>query len=89
MPTYSYQCKDGHKTETVKLMTEHTKTIICPDCGQEANQVLSGGSYATVDNMKPYKCVVSGEVVTTRTQRKEIMRKYDLVETGDTKGAHR
>ena len=43
---------------------------------QVAN-VLGGGS------MQGYKCPVSGEWVTSRRQRKEIMARHGLVEAGD------
>jgi putative FmdB family regulatory protein len=43
MPTYEYQCPDGHRFEKFQKMSEkpHAK---CPVCGKPATRKISGGA---------------------------------------------
>ncbi|MBA3554111.1 MAG: zinc ribbon domain-containing protein [Gemmatimonadales bacterium] len=43
MPTYEYQCPEGHKFEKVQKMTDKPRTK-CPTCGKSAVRKISGGS---------------------------------------------
>lgn len=89
MPTYNYLCEDGHETEQILSIREHTSVTQCSTCGKEAKQVINRAPIGTVDNMASYRCPVTDTWVTTRRQRNEIMRTHNLVEMGDTKGVHR
>ena len=85
MPLYTYACpKCGEKdTEFNTVQDRH----VGPECcgaqmvleitpTQVAN-VLGGGS------MPGYVCPVSGDYVTSRKQRREIMARHGLIEAGD------
>ncbi len=43
MPTYEYQCPDGHVFEKFQKMTEKPRAK-CPVCGQTAIRKISGGA---------------------------------------------
>jgi putative FmdB family regulatory protein len=43
MPTYEYQCPDGHVFEKFQKMTEKPRAK-CPVCGQMATRKISGGA---------------------------------------------
>jgi putative FmdB family regulatory protein len=43
MPTYEYQCPDGHRFEKFQKMTEKPRTK-CPVCGKTATRKISGGA---------------------------------------------
>ncbi len=43
MPTYEYQCPEGHKFEKVQKMTDKPRAK-CPTCGKPAVRKISGGS---------------------------------------------
>ena len=43
MPTYEYQCPDGHGFEKFQKMTEKPRTK-CPVCGKTATRKISGGA---------------------------------------------
>jgi len=43
MPTYDYQCSDGHRFEVFQKMTDDPAST-CPECGKPAERVISGGA---------------------------------------------
>jgi putative FmdB family regulatory protein len=43
MPTYEYQCPDGHVFEKFQKMTERPRAK-CPVCGKPAVRKISGGA---------------------------------------------
>ena len=43
MPTYEYQCANGHAFEVIQRISEKPKAK-CPDCGAKAVRVISGGA---------------------------------------------
>jgi putative FmdB family regulatory protein len=43
MPTYEYECPDGHRFEKVQKMTDKPRAK-CPTCGKAATRKISGGS---------------------------------------------
>lgn len=42
MPTYEYQCTNGHLFERVQKMSDKPATK-CPECGAKASRKISGG----------------------------------------------
>jgi putative FmdB family regulatory protein len=43
MPTYEYQCPDGHEFEKFQKMTEKPRAK-CPTCGKVSARKISGGA---------------------------------------------
>ena len=43
MPTYEYQCPDGHVFEKFQKMTDKARAK-CPVCGKPATRKISGGA---------------------------------------------
>jgi len=43
MPTYEYQCPEGHEFELFQKMSDKPKAK-CPVCGRMANRKISGGA---------------------------------------------
>ena len=43
MPTYEYRCPNGHEFEQFQRMSE-PPVATCPQCGEEAARLLSGGA---------------------------------------------
>ena len=58
------------------MCCEQTKLVIKPV--QIQAQILGGG------NLPGYLCPVTGDYVTSRTKRREIMKEHNLIETGDS-----
>lgn len=43
MPTYEYRCPEGHEFEKFQRMSDPPQAD-CPECGQGAQRILSGGA---------------------------------------------
>lgn len=43
MPTYEYQCANGHDFELFQRISDRPKGK-CPECGAKATRVISGGA---------------------------------------------
>ena len=43
MPTYEYRCPAGHEFEKFQRMSD-PPVAECPDCGEQAERMLSGGA---------------------------------------------
>lgn len=43
MPTYEYRCPKGHEFERFQKMSDDP-VAECPECGQNAERLLSGGA---------------------------------------------
>jgi putative FmdB family regulatory protein len=43
MPTYEYECPEGHTFEKFQKMTDRTRAK-CPACGKAATRKISGGA---------------------------------------------
>lgn len=43
MPTYEYRCPRGHEFEKFQRMADPPVSE-CPECGEEAERILSGGA---------------------------------------------
>jgi putative FmdB family regulatory protein len=43
MPTYEYECPDGHRFEKFQKMTDKPRAK-CPTCGRTATRQISGGA---------------------------------------------
>lgn len=43
MPTYEYQCPNGHQFELFQKMSDEPRAS-CPECGEAAERLLSGGA---------------------------------------------
>jgi len=40
MPTYTYQCENGHEFDKITSVAEHSREAVCPSCEAEAIQVI-------------------------------------------------
>ena len=85
MPIYTYQCQDCERIQDAhRSIAKRNDSPVCPCGGDTAKKivpamvapVMGGGSFPG------YQCPVSNEFVTSRKQRREIMKRHDLVEKG-------
>lgn len=83
MPLYVYKCKACGKVEEAyrSIADRHTG----PECHGEMEFQISTPMIAPVlggGSIPGYQCPVSGEHVTSRRRRREIMKEHNLVEKG-------
>lgn len=89
MPTYEYQCPNGHEFELFQRMSDEPRAD-CPDCGEEAERLLSGGAgfifkgegfYSTDYRSEEYRKKASAE-----KEKKEDKTKTDGSGSSDGEG---
>lgn len=81
---YEYRCTQcGEPLEKHnKIEERHTGAPV--HCGQRAVlEIRTAPRDCFVDNMEEYRCPVTGQGVTTRRQRNEIMAREGLVDAND------
>ena len=44
MPTYEFRCPNGHEFERFLKMSEASPHLPCPECGADAERLVSGGA---------------------------------------------
>ena len=85
MPTYSYQCRCGKTKDDFRHIKQRHDGPLC-ECGNTMElkivptmlqPVLGGGDFPG------YQCPVTDKFVTSRKERREIMKRHDLVEPGN------
>ena len=60
MPTYTYECPDGHETDREFKMSECPDTIKC-ECGKIATKIINGGKYIIFKGWFPGEALKKGE----------------------------
>jgi putative FmdB family regulatory protein len=74
MPTYEYECPQGHSFEVFQKMTDEPVSS-CPECGEEARRKISGGA----------GFLFKGEGFYITDYRSEDYKKKASAEAGDSK----
>jgi len=90
---YDYACKScGSETERVnKIDDRHTNAPVC--CGEHMPIVIKKAPMGYVDRPIYYRCPVTNEGVTSKSQRREIMAReglvsaHELMQTKDQRNA--
>jgi putative FmdB family regulatory protein len=82
MPLYDYRCAVcGVETELYRSISDKATAPQHCDCDME--QFHSRAPMAAVQAETHYLCPASGEKITTRKQRMESFRKYNLADVSD------
>ena len=76
MPTYEYRCTAGHDFDLVQKMSDEPRAI-CPECGSEAQRLLSAGA----------GLLFKGEGFYITDYRSDAYRKAQKAETKGGEGA--
>lgn len=79
MPTYEYQCDQGHYFERVLMVKDYQVPQIC-DCGSPSKKLLSRPSVVKVAQDVCYSSPIDGRPITSWAQRKEDMQRSGCVE---------
>jgi len=85
MPTYEHRCeKCGDSFEEIRSMSAPQPTV-CVKCGGELRQIFTprNGAIYVQGDLPAYWSPLSGEMVTSRRQRREEMKRYGVVEVGN------
>lgn len=82
MPTYEYKCRDCSEftTKINRIANRKNKTPECR-CGGSTDFRISTPNISGASQFQAYPCPNSGELVTSRKTRAEIMKKHNLRES--------
>jgi len=81
MPVYPCKCECGHEEE-VFLPAEKYRDL--PEhCGKQMTRVFT--PHHVIEDMKPYKSVIDGKWITTRSKHRKHMREHGVIEVGNEK----
>lgn len=79
MPLYSYRCTQcDSATDHYSSIAERHNGPECCD-GRMTLQIVP---VAVVGEMKPYYCVATEQMVTSRKQRRDVIKQHGLIEAG-------
>jgi putative FmdB family regulatory protein len=83
MPTYSYECqKCGTRAEAVRPISEHKNGPMC--CGSMMEQRITAVAFSCpAADFEGYRCVATGQVITSEAQRQRVMKENDLADARD------
>lgn len=80
MPVYTYKCMRCEKITDFFNTIQNRKNCPVCTCGGTTEKIIVPTQVQP--QMPEYTCLVSGEVVTSRKRRKEIMKEHNLIEKG-------
>lgn len=81
---YDYECRTcGKRQLNVVNRIAERKTNAPECCGDRMGIIILAAPMGFVDNMEEYICPVTGQGVTTRRQRNEIMKREGLLDAND------
>lgn len=95
MPTYEYRCPKGHEFELFQRMSEEPRTP-CPECGEEAQRLISGGAglifkgdgfYITDYRSEAYKKAASSDKEAASKDTTSGEKSGSTAESGGKSGA--
>lgn len=88
MPTYLYHCPHcGSETEEYNSIAErHTHAPVCCDAQMGIRPQASYGFVA--GRWDAYKCVATGQVISSKRQRAEVLGRAGLVDADWAVGSH-
>ena len=82
MPIYATKCAVCQKTEDVFLpLARYNDLPNC--CGQTVERVITAPH--VVADIQPYKSMITGEMITSRSQHRSHLKKHGMIEVGNEK----
>lgn len=86
MPLYDYRCTVcGEETEVYRSIS--AEATAPQHCGRDMEQFHAKAPHGSVQMEARYRCPATGEGVTSWKQRREIMRRHNLVDLSDAPAA--
>jgi len=82
MPIYEYACEDCESRATeFRKIDQRNDPLTCKNCGK--SMLLCISPVRGSQDIEPYKSMVTGEMVSSRTRHRQILREHKLVEVGN------
>lgn len=83
MPIYATRCRACGSDDSIYRQVAERDLIIpeCQKCGGEMHRIVTA-PYVAAD-MRPYQSMITGEMITSRSQHREHLRDHNCVEIGN------
>lgn len=81
MPLYGYQCATCQDEREIVCSVKDYGKKVPRCCGKAMSRVLTP-SYA-VEDIKPYKSMMTGEWITSRSQHRAHLKQHGVIEVGN------
>lgn len=85
MPVYTTECRKCGKTEEI-FRTIATMDDLPVCCGEKTHRIIVG--VHAIPDITPYKSMATGEMITSRSQHREHLKRHNLYEIGNEVNAH-
>lgn len=83
MPIYCLQCDScGKETDIFRAVKEYNSDL--PSCCGETMRRKITTPYITTD-IQPYRSMITGEMITSRSQHRDHLRSHGMIEMGNEK----
>ena len=81
MPKYVYTCASCFReTEGIRRIADRHKSPVC-DCGSKTNLTITATAFVCpAADFTGYRCVATGQEITSESQRKRVMKENGLVD---------
>jgi putative FmdB family regulatory protein len=79
MPTYQYQCPDGHATLMMVPVSLYQPSVACETCAEVAERVFTAPILVKVAQDVHYTSPVTGEPITSHAARREDLQRHDCI----------
>jgi putative FmdB family regulatory protein len=81
MPVYEYQCvKCGHVEDAVRRIADRDNGPLCEDCSIKMGKLILTPPRGFVTANLDYRCVATGQNVSSWAQRNRIMDEHELMD---------
>jgi putative FmdB family regulatory protein len=82
MPIYATRCQSCGADDTIyRTVAERDRDIPTCECGGAMQRVVSA-PYVAAD-MQPYRSMITGELITSRSRHNEHLRDHNCIEIGN------
>lgn len=86
MPVYVSQCGACEKTQDYFSVIEDRDANLPRCCGKTTHRIIVGGF--SQPDIQPYKSMVTGEMIGSRSQHRDHLKRHNVYEVGNEVSAH-
>lgn len=81
MPIYEFKCDKCLQVKDFFCKIDERESLKPECCSLDMKRILSAAR--VIEDIKPYKSMVTGEMITSRSEHRDHLKKHRLVEIGN------